>query len=313
MNKGSARRSTKRNSWLQEAEQTLRAIKAGDVDGLVVSVGDSRKVFTLNDEQLLRKVQTELQQRVRERTAKLSQLNQKLKDEIFLRKRTEQELRNNEIRLQAFIEARERLSRDLHDNIIQSIYGIGLSIEECRELFEENRSRQAIVGLTRAITNLNSVMAAVRAHLTPGEPLLITSKHLASSLERLAGMGGARYAFSLNLKRLAPGLLTDQEATELLAIAQEAISNSVRHSKARERIVRLGLRAGHILFEVTDDGVGFDPQSATAKGHGLRNMGARAKSLGWQIEIFSKSNMRSGIKVKIPKKTSRSKQRDHAA
>ncbi len=276
---------------IREAEQIMRAITSGDVDAFVIRKGRGAKIYTLRDEKLLRRVQGELERRVRERTAKLSALNRKLTQEIERRKQTE-------TKLHAIMRERERLQRDLHDNIIQSIYGIGLSIEECGELLKERRTKEASRCMTMAITALDGVMEAVRTHLSDRRPVLSAGQFVAS-LQGLARPASRRARFSMNVDPDAADLLEDGAAAELLAIAQEAISNSIRHAEAESRTLTFGRQNGRAVLEIKDNGMGFNPRTAP-DGHGLRNMEARAKHAGWDFRVASARGAGTIVTVEIP-------------
>ena len=88
----------------------------------------------------------------------------------------------------------------------------------------------------------------------------------------------------------------------LLQIAREALSNSLRHARARHTFVSLQTQNGGVRLEVRDDGVGFEPQATGDHGHGLRNMTARARELGARSEVLSVPGQGTRVIIEIPGK-----------
>ena len=98
--------------------------------------------------------------------------------------------------------------------------------------------------------------------------------------------------------------LSSQQATQLLHIAREAVSNSVRHAQAERTVLSLQPHAGHIRFEVRDNGIGFDAGAVRAEGRGLRNMAARAGEMGAAFSVVSQASEGTRIVLDIPTKNS---------
>ena len=85
----------------------------------------------------------------------------------------------------------------------------------------------------------------------------------------------------------AASRLTSTQATHLLRIAKEAMSNSLRHAHAAGLTVSLHPAGPGARLEIRDDGVGFEPGTVGDTGHGLRNMTARAREIGAELQIIS--------------------------
>jgi signal transduction histidine kinase len=81
----------------------------------------------------------------------------------------------------------------------------------------------------------------------------------------------------------------------LYRIAQEAISNAVKHGQARKIMIDLSVEKGALLLTVTDDGVGFDPASAEAHGMGLQIMQYRAKMIGATVEVERRNSCGTAV------------------
>jgi PAS domain S-box-containing protein len=221
--------------------------------------------------------------------------------DITERKLAENALRGTEQRLNQLLEDRERISRDLHDNIIQMIYAIGLGLEESQRLLEKD-AKAASSNLSNAIKELNAVIRDVRSYITWSEPEISHGRHLKSAIERLARTmeGTRRLHFRLEVDQEAADQLTSEKSADVLHIAREAMSNSLRHSQARDGIVVLEARDGKIHLAVADAGVGFDTTDTGRYGQGLRNIATRARNLGARLEIISKPGQGVRIALEIP-------------
>ena len=94
--------------------------------------------------------------------------------------------------------------------------------------------------------------------------------------------------------------LSAEQRTHLLAIAKEALSNSIRHTKADQRVLSLRRHGNKIHLEVTDNGHGFSPAQRRMQGMGLQNMRARARKLRGRITISSVLMQGTTVSLTIP-------------
>ncbi|MBI4401247.1 MAG: sensor histidine kinase [Nitrospirae bacterium] len=216
-------------------------------------------------------------------------------------RRSEEALRDSEEQLRQVLEERERIGRDLHDGIIQSVYAIGLRLKDCQRLIEEDRS-EAIRQLGEVIADVNAVIRDVRNYILGLEPEILTRQELEAALAALVRtMEGAHALhFELQVDPTAADQVTPEQATHILYIAREAMSNSLRHSGARTGFVSLRRDAGCVRLEVTDDGGGFDATIPEERGQGLRNIVARARKLGAHVEVISEPGRGTRIVLDIP-------------
>ncbi len=210
-------------------------------------------------------------------------------------------LRLSESQLRQSLDERERLARDLHDSIIQSIYAIGLRLSECRRLAVKD-AEQAVQQLGVAISEVNAVIREVRLYISGIEVEVMDGKALEAGMAALIHTldGGQALRFYLQMDPAAAERLTPFQATHLLFIAKESMSNSLRHSQARNGGVSLKLSDGAVRMIIEDDGVGFDVDAASADGHGLKNIRARAARLGAACELLSALGTGTRITIDIP-------------
>jgi PAS domain S-box-containing protein len=221
--------------------------------------------------------------------------------DITEREEAEEALRESENRLRQSLEERTRIGRDLHDGIIQSIYAIGLGLGEARRLLKTDVAA-AEVRLSQGISDLNQVIREVRSFIVGLEPKALKGKEFQRSLESLVRARGETAAaqVSISVDPQAADRLSPQQASHLLQIAREALSNSLRHGRARRTGVTLDLNRDCVRLEVRDDGVGFDPAKANGPGLGLRNILARAQDIGARSELFSAPGQGTTVRVALP-------------
>jgi len=224
-------------------------------------------------------------------------------EDITDRKRVEKALQRSQGELQRALREREQLARNLHDNIIQSIYAVGFTLEECQALLKgapANANRK----LGQVIAELNRVIREVRGYLvTPAEESeTLSTDELIASLQRLGGFmenaDGMR--FSLALDPSAAGALTAGQRAQFLYVAQEAMSNSLRHSGARTAQVSLACTSNRIRLEISDNGAGFALPGMRNGNGGLKNIRVRARRIGASLDIASHPMGGTVISMEIP-------------
>ncbi|MCI0521434.1 MAG: GAF domain-containing sensor histidine kinase [Chloroflexi bacterium] len=191
----------------------------------------------------------------------------------------------------AVLEERERIGMDLHDGVIQSIYGVGLALEYARVALEDD-PRQSQQKIEQAIEGLNKTIRDIRAYILDLRPRQFVGVDLMEGLRRLVEEYRLNTQTEAHLKITAPenGLasLPASHATALFHICQEALANAARHSRARRTEVHLWTTKDRVLLEIADTGQGFDLRKMSVTlGHGLSNMHVRARKVGGDVEVTS--------------------------
>ena len=201
------------------------------------------------------------------------------------------------------MEEREHLSRDLHDNILQTLYAIGMQLE-AGKLVMGKSPRRSKAHLAHAVDQLNGLMLDVRRFITVLTQRTTAELDFGQALRQLiASMSGAGQSTPV-LDITAPVLsfVTPKLGEQLLNIVREALSNSTRHAHASHRWVRLSVMDNAIHLVVGDNGVGFSTTRKRRAGHGLRNMAARAKQISAIFTLKSAPGKGTSVVIDIPLK-----------
>jgi signal transduction histidine kinase len=202
----------------------------------------------------------------------------------------------------AVVDERLRISQDLHDGIIQSIYAVGLSLEDVPDLMTEDQA-EATERVDRAIDRLNVTIGDIRGFITGLEAPSDTTLKAALEAIVLEIARDPRLTVQLDLAGAdaVDGRLSGAATHALLQILREAISNTVRHSRASTARVRFAVDGDVASLEVADEGRGFDASRRPDAGHfGLANLRDRAAAAGGVIEIDSEAGKGTRIIVRLP-------------
>lgn len=181
----------------------------------------------------------------------------------------------------AVIEDRERIARNLHDEIIQDLIGVRLGLVH---FLQRAVAPDVRVQLAESLTQVDLVTTRLRdvvAGLEPGASLDAFRDALASTTSSKAVSAHIGWSTEIvgDLERLAA-----DERVEILRVVSEAVSNVARHSDATQVGVTLRISAKDLTLVVDDDGIGFDDHGHTP-GMGLRNLKVRALERGGTFEI----------------------------
>ena len=216
---------------------------------------------------------------------------------VILEDVTEREQANERVR--ALIQERERLMQDLHDGCIQSVYAIGLNLEACRKLVGENPAKADDL-IADATANLNLVIQELRSFIGGKKREFNVGDAFIVEIERtIQAAGDYAPPFILDIDVETVNSLTADQASHLLQIAREGISNIVRHAKADTGSVSLNTHDNAICLEVRDDGIGFVVEHHQGTGLGLHHISARALKLGGRFQISSAPNRGTQLKIEI--------------
>lgn len=215
--------------------------------------------------------------------------------------RAEETARLSEEQLRSVLEMRERMAQDLHDGIIQSLFALGLNLERCGRLVAKNPNA-AVEQLGSSSGGIKSIIRDLRAYITGLEPAMTNGQDLGSVLASLANTmeASAELRCRIEVDPAVAARMTEEQARHIVHIVREAVSNSVRHGKARNELVSLQWHDERARLIVEDDGNGFNPNLANGEGEGLKNMAARANRLGARFEVRSQLGQGARLVFDIP-------------
>ena len=202
----------------------------------------------------------------------------------------------------ARLEERERIGMDLHDGVMQSIYAVGLHLEDCIERLKESPS-DAEDGIERAIDTLNNVIKDIRSYIFDLRPRVSVVADLPDAVRQLVDDVRVNTLMETSFETAGSvrGLINQNEAIALFHIAQEALNNVIKHSRATSVSVRLTVDKKSVTIEVRDNGVGIDPaRAASYERHGLRNMRDRARSVGAGLSLDSRPGEGTTVRAELP-------------
>lgn len=199
-------------------------------------------------------------------------------------------------------EERLRLARDLHDDTIQSVIALKQRVQLAQKSVKDQPSRKTLTELEtlaeQTIENLRRMTRALR-------PIYLEDFGLVTALEMLARETSQNGGIQIEFKKSGEEQRLAREIElALYRMAQEALSNVVRHSQATHAEVRISFEKKGVELEVSDNGIGFDmPKSPTdfaAQGHfGLLGIRERAELIGASLEVESALGRGSRLRVKV--------------
>ncbi|PLX24523.1 MAG: hypothetical protein C0599_02050 [Salinivirgaceae bacterium] len=194
---------------------------------------------------------------------------------------------------------RKRISRDLHDGLGQKMIALKLFMES----FELTNQSQTIQTLEKIKKELDDLIAETRQISTDIMPPVLTEFGLEKALKQLCESINNSSKVSVVYDSIGQNFKSsNQTITYLYRIAQESISNAMKHGKALEIKVQLIAGKDFISLMVEDNGKGFElSQISENSGNGIYNMRERIKILNGKFEITSHNNSGTLIKVRVPK------------
>jgi len=252
-------------------------------------------------EQELARYRDHLEELVADRTTALAATNEALERQIGERIRAEAALESAHRRLATDRERQRRmLATELHDAVGQELVGLKLTLEHLLATVKNSLQPPAVMVLSDAVDKCVELIREVRGVCHGLYPPMLESFGLATALKQLAegAVAPSPIAFRCEEEMETVRYSTDVEIA-LYRIAQEAVHNALRHSRAKQIRIELGHDGGALVLAVTDDGIGFDPSKAAGKGLGFISMRERARTVGGRFEVASRPG-ETCIEVRVP-------------
>jgi signal transduction histidine kinase len=217
---------------------------------------------------------------------------------------------HDQVQRLAVVEERERIGKDLHDGIIQAIYGVGLSLEEVLDLVEDETGRpEAVRRVDHAIDSLNLVISDIRSYILRLRPALAGEEDPVEALARFTEELGINAVVDLDVD-LEDGAdrlraMPPDRRSDVLFIAREALSNVARHAGATQAGLALRADGDDLVLVIEDNGRGFDPDALDGpdgfgQHQGIVNMRARAEGMGGTFAALRPVDNGVRIIVRVP-------------
>ncbi len=202
----------------------------------------------------------------------------------------------------AILEERQRIGRDLHDGVIQSIYAVGLMLDDALEVVPED-PEGASEKIEHAIESINLTIRDIRNFIFGLRPEPLDQAGLVEALAAMAEEFRVNTMIDIALEVNGPAdfEMPADDTMQMLHLTREALSNVARHARATHAEIRLAANERALELAIVDDGVGFDPTARRGPGHmGLGNMRTRAAELGGELLVESAVGRGTRVAVRVP-------------
>jgi signal transduction histidine kinase len=209
----------------------------------------------------------------------------------------ETERRGRELQRLQVLEERERIGKELHDGVIQSLFAVGMSLQALATSSSEPETARR---LEAAVEDVDGAIRDLRNYIFGLRPGILADRQLDQALTELTSEFGARTGVVtvVDVDGEVASVLASH-AGDVVQLAREALSNVSRHGHATTCRVSLRRGDGGLILEIDDDGRGFDV-GTTTWGMGLQNLRERIESLGGTLEVESTAGEGTTIRATLP-------------
>lgn len=195
---------------------------------------------------------------------------------------------------------RERIARDLHDNVIQRLFATGMSLQTTLRM---GLPPEAVTRIEHATDDLDDTIRELRSTIFDLESSGRRRPGLRAALLELVADTTAAVDFEPRLEMQGPlDLLLDADRVDhVTSIVREALSNAARHARATSLVVRATSDGHEMTVEIVDDGVGISARAGDAlAGHGLENMRKRARMLRGSLTVVPAPSGGTKVELRVP-------------
>ncbi len=202
-----------------------------------------------------------------------------------------------DVRRLELVEERERIAKELHDGIIQSLFAVGMGLQGTALM---SSSPETVTRVEGAVGELDRIIRDLRSYIFGLRPGILVERQLDQALRALGQE--VEIASQVPVAVSVDGVLSSHLSSrshEIVQLTREALSNITRHSRAKHAVVRLARRGSHAELSIEDDGVGFDPKELSA-GNGMRNMRERAEAVGGTLRVISAIGKGTKLRLTLP-------------
>lgn len=207
---------------------------------------------------------------------------------------------HKQARQHAVDEERQRLARDLHDSISQQLFAIMMTMAGCARIIDKDveKAKKQFAIIEDIAAQAQAEMRALLLHL---RPMQLEGKHISDALKELLTELKAKHAIDYVWDIEEIDALPAGFDEQIFRIAQEALSNALRHSQANRIMLSLKQHNASIVLRISDNGRGFEPQHArSTSSMGLTNIAERTESMGGVWELISAEGKGTTIDIRVP-------------
>jgi signal transduction histidine kinase len=202
-----------------------------------------------------------------------------------------------DLRRLGLMDERERIAKELHDGIIQSLFAVGMGLQGTALLAGSPETAARIEG---AVGELDRVIRDLRNYIFALRPGILADRQLDQALhalgEDMQKGSVARVKVEVDAEVAAS---VSSRSHEIVQLTREALSNVARHAQATLSVVRLARKGTTAVLTIEDNGIGFDVRGDSA-GNGLRNMRERAAAIGGTLHVTSKAGKGTKLRLTFP-------------
>jgi signal transduction histidine kinase len=202
-----------------------------------------------------------------------------------------------DVRRLELMDERERIAKDLHDGIIQSLFAVGMGLQGTALMAG---SPETAARIDSAVGELDRVIRDLRNYIFGLRPGILADRQLDQALRELGEDIQKRSSLRVEVEVDAElAALVSSRSHQIVQVTREALTNVARHAQAKQSVVRLTRTGQTAVLTIEDDGIGFDVRRDKA-GNGLRNMRDRATAMGGSLRISSKAGKGTNLRFTFP-------------
>jgi len=197
----------------------------------------------------------------------------------------------------AVMDDRERIAKELHDGVIQSLFAVGMGLQATSTISRDpdlqRRIESAVEEMDRVIRDLRNYIFGLRPGILADRQLDQALRGLAEDFQEKTGV--------VAVVEVDPRIAAElsSRAGDIVQVVREALSNVGRHAQAATCRIALRRENGRAVVEIDDDGTGFDVEWARGRGLGLGNLHERAKTLGADLTVDSALGSGTTVRLSI--------------
>jgi two-component system, NarL family, sensor histidine kinase DevS len=202
-----------------------------------------------------------------------------------------------DLRRLGLMEERERIARDLHDGIIQSLFAVGMGLQGTALLSASPETAARVEG---AVGELDRIIRDLRNYIFGLRPGILADRQLDQAMRALGEEVESTSHIPVTIEvDAALSASLSARSHDIVQLTREALSNITRHSRATHAVVRLAREGSEAVLSIEDDGVGFDAGVPSA-GSGMPNMRERAATMGATLLVSSANGKGTTLRFTFP-------------